>query len=62
MLNRLLASKNYAQGRWAKRQALFALVALEYFKDGTQKNLQNIMRDLSERILSNTEFASEDYQ
>lgn len=51
LLDKILAIKHFDTGNWVLRQAQFSKLALEYFKQGPEKDTDAIRKNLSEAIV-----------
>ncbi|MFC1845666.1 M3 family metallopeptidase [Candidatus Dependentiae bacterium] len=54
IIKKIQAFKKFDRGWFWQRQSLFALLSLAYFKEGAQKDLEKVWRQLEKTILRNT--------
>ncbi|MGE0206349.1 MAG: M3 family metallopeptidase [Candidatus Babeliales bacterium] len=50
MIKKILATKNFSSGAWVTQQALYALLALDYFAPGMAKDVMQILFALEEKL------------
>ncbi len=58
-IEKIIALKQFNSGYFWQRQALFALVALDYFMPGQEKNIEEIFKQLNERVTRNVSYDPE---
>lgn len=61
MLHAIIELKNFSTGDTVLQQAFYALLSLEYYKEGKKKDTTQILHNLCARVLSNTECSQDDH-
>jgi len=61
LLDKIIAAKKLSKGWWTQRQIFLARLALDYF-EGSQKDLDTIMRSLHDQICLHQLFDSDDHR
>jgi len=56
MIDKIIALKNLTSGNFVQRQGYLSLLALDYYKEGAQKNPYEIMKLLHEQIIKDVLF------
>ncbi len=61
LIDRILALKNYSSGAFLSRQLTLSLLALNLFKEGADKDVYQIFKDLSAKYNTHTEFYKDNH-
>ena len=61
VINNILALQHFDSGAWVQRQVYYSLLSLDYFKQGTYKNLEQVQQQLAQRVLTYLQFYPEDH-
>lgn len=61
LIERILALKNFDSGSFVQRQLMLSLLSLEFYKDGQNKDMYAMYKDLATRLRPFVEFELEDH-
>lgn len=61
LIDRILATKHMSTGSFVQRQAMFSMLALDYFASGQDKDVQAINARLQTEMIKNIAFFPEDH-